>query len=107
MPCRVVREIHSLVPGSVRVPVRRKLVRNFHFVVPELTPAGAVIGRESEQAMLAGLVKEAAAGRGGPIPIEGGSSLAGRRSSGRREPSRRMRAVKWPRAPVTYWVGLR
>jgi DNA-binding CsgD family transcriptional regulator len=36
-----------------------------------VTPAGALIGRDSEMALLAGLIKEAARGRGGSVLIEG------------------------------------
>src|SRR5215831_4032999 len=39
--------------------------------VPAVTLAGALIGRDDEQAMLAGLVMEAAAGRGSSLLIEG------------------------------------
>jgi predicted ATPase len=39
--------------------------------VPTVTLAGALIGRDSELAMLAGLVAEVAAGRGGSVLIEG------------------------------------
>jgi DNA-binding CsgD family transcriptional regulator/tetratricopeptide (TPR) repeat protein len=39
--------------------------------MPTVTLAGVLIGRDSELAMLAGLVKEAAAGRGGSVLIEG------------------------------------
>jgi DNA-binding CsgD family transcriptional regulator len=36
-----------------------------------VTPAGALIGRDSEMALLTGLIKEAAKGRGGSVLIEG------------------------------------
>jgi tetratricopeptide (TPR) repeat protein len=36
-----------------------------------VTPAGALVGRESEMALLAGLIREAARGRGGSVLIEG------------------------------------
>src|SRR5438067_11482241 len=36
-----------------------------------MTPAVSLVGRESEQALLAGLVKQAAQGRGGVVLIEG------------------------------------
>jgi DNA-binding CsgD family transcriptional regulator len=39
--------------------------------VPTATQAGALIGRDSELAVLAGLMKEAAAGRGSSVLIEG------------------------------------
>ena len=39
--------------------------------MPTVTLAGALIGRDSELAMLAGLVAEVAAGRGGSVLIEG------------------------------------
>ena len=39
--------------------------------MPTATPAGALIGRDIELAMLAGLVKEVAAGRGSAVLIEG------------------------------------
>jgi len=39
--------------------------------MPTVTPAGALVGRDSELAMLAGLIKEAAGGRGGSLLIEG------------------------------------
>ena len=39
--------------------------------MPTVTLAGALIGRDSELALLAGLVAEAAAGRGSSVLIEG------------------------------------
>src|SRR5215468_483138 len=36
-----------------------------------VTPAGSLVGRDSEMALLTGLVKEAARGRGGAVLIEG------------------------------------
>jgi DNA-binding CsgD family transcriptional regulator len=39
--------------------------------MPPVTAAGALVGRDSELTMLAGLVKAAAAGRGGSVIIEG------------------------------------
>ena len=36
-----------------------------------MTPAVSLVGRESEQALLAGLVKQVAQGRGGVVLIEG------------------------------------
>src|SRR6516164_10154805 len=36
-----------------------------------VTPAGALIGRDSEMALLTGLIKEAGRGRGGSVLIEG------------------------------------
>ena len=39
--------------------------------VPTVTLAGALIGRDSELALLAGLVAEVAAGRGSSVLIEG------------------------------------
>ena len=36
-----------------------------------VTPAGALVGRESEMALLTGLIKEVARGRGGSVLIEG------------------------------------
>jgi hypothetical protein len=36
-----------------------------------VTPASALVGRESEMALLTGLIKEAAAGRGSSVLIEG------------------------------------
>ena len=39
--------------------------------MPTLTPAGALVGRDREMAMLARLVMEVAAGRGGAVLIEG------------------------------------
>ena len=39
--------------------------------VPTATTAGALIGRDSEMAMLAGLVRDVAAGRGSSVLIEG------------------------------------
>src|SRR5262245_15178875 len=39
--------------------------------VPTVTLAGALVGRDSELAMLAGLVTEVAAGRGSAVLIEG------------------------------------
>ena len=39
--------------------------------MPPVTPAGALVGRDSEMALLTGLVKEVAAGRGSSVLIEG------------------------------------
>ena len=39
--------------------------------MPPVTPAGALIGRDSEMALLTGLVKEVSLGRGGSVLIEG------------------------------------
>jgi DNA-binding CsgD family transcriptional regulator len=39
--------------------------------VPTVTQAGALVGRDTELALLAGLVREVAAGRGGSVLIEG------------------------------------
>ena len=39
--------------------------------MPPVTPAGALVGRESEMALLTGLIKEAAKGRGSSLLIEG------------------------------------
>ena len=39
--------------------------------MPPVTPAGALVGRESEMALLTGLIKEAAKGRGSSALIEG------------------------------------
>ena len=39
--------------------------------MPPVTPAGALVGRDSEMALLTGLIKEAARGRGGSVLIEG------------------------------------
>src|ERR1700745_1044855 len=36
-----------------------------------VTPAGALVGRESEMALLTGLIREVARGRGGSVLIEG------------------------------------
>ena len=36
-----------------------------------VTPAGALVGRESEMSLLTGMVKEVSLGRGGAILIEG------------------------------------
>ena len=36
-----------------------------------VTPAGALVGRDSEMALLTGLIKELARGRGGSVLIEG------------------------------------
>src|SRR5262249_28730207 len=36
-----------------------------------VTPAGSLVGRDSEMALLTGLIKEAARGRGGAVLIEG------------------------------------
>ena len=36
-----------------------------------VTPAGALVGRDSEMALLTGLVKEVARGRGSSVLIEG------------------------------------
>jgi hypothetical protein len=40
-------------------------------IVPTVTLAGSLVGRDSELALPAGLVREAAAGRGGCVLIEG------------------------------------
>ena len=39
--------------------------------MPPVTPAGALVGRDSEMALLAGLVREVAQGRGSSVLIEG------------------------------------
>jgi tetratricopeptide (TPR) repeat protein len=39
--------------------------------LPRLTPTGALVGRDSEMALLTGLIKELARGRGGAVLIEG------------------------------------
>src|SRR5690242_6781147 len=39
--------------------------------LPSLTGAGALVGRDSEMALLTGLVEQVARGRGGPVLIEG------------------------------------
>ena len=39
--------------------------------LPAVTPAGALVGRESEMTLLTGLIKELARGRGGSVLIEG------------------------------------
>ena len=39
--------------------------------MPPVNPAGALVGRESEMALLTGLIKEAAKGRGSAVLIEG------------------------------------
>ena len=39
--------------------------------MPPVTPAGALVGRDSEMALLTGLIKEVARGRGGSVLIEG------------------------------------
>ncbi len=39
--------------------------------MPSVTPAGALIGRDSEQAMLVRLIREVAGGHGGSVLIEG------------------------------------
>ena len=39
--------------------------------MPPVTPAGALIGRESEMALLTGLIREVARGRGSSVLIEG------------------------------------
>lgn len=36
-----------------------------------VTPAGALVGRDSEMTLLTGLIKELARGRGGSVLIEG------------------------------------
>ena len=36
-----------------------------------VTPAGALVGRDSEMALLTGLIREVARGRGGSVLIEG------------------------------------
>jgi hypothetical protein len=52
--------------------------------MPTVTQAGALIGREGELAMLAGLVKETAAGRASPVLIEGEPASASPRWCARR-----------------------
>ena len=39
--------------------------------MPPVTAAGALVGRDSEMALLTGLIKEVARGRGGSVLIEG------------------------------------
>ena len=39
--------------------------------MPPVTPAGALVGRDSEMELLTGLIREAARGRGGSVLIEG------------------------------------
>ena len=39
--------------------------------MPPVTPAGALVGRDSEMALLTRLIKEVARGRGGSVLIEG------------------------------------
>ena len=39
--------------------------------MPPVTPAGALVGRDSEMALLTGLIKEVARGRGSSVLIEG------------------------------------
>src|SRR6266566_9670741 len=39
--------------------------------MPPVKPAGALVGRDSEMALLTGLIKEVARGRGGSVLIEG------------------------------------
>src|SRR6266704_1746420 len=39
--------------------------------MPSVTPAGALVGRDSEMALLTGLIKEVAKGRGSSVLIEG------------------------------------
>ncbi len=39
--------------------------------MPPVTPAGALVGRDSEMALLTGLIREATRGRGGSVLIEG------------------------------------
>jgi hypothetical protein len=39
--------------------------------LPPLTLAGALVGRDSEMALLTGLIKQVSRGRGGPVLIEG------------------------------------
>ena len=58
--------------------------------VPPLNPAGALVGRDSEMALLTGLIREVARGRGSAVLIEGEpgigeSDWCGRRWRGRRE----------------------
>ena len=39
--------------------------------MPSVTPAGALVGRDSEMALLTGLIRELARGRGSSVLIEG------------------------------------
>src|SRR6266705_5380331 len=39
--------------------------------MPSVTPAGALVGRDSEMALLTGLIKQVSRGRGGSVLIEG------------------------------------
>ena len=39
--------------------------------MPPVTPAGALVGRDSEMALLTGLIREVARGRGSSVLIEG------------------------------------
>jgi DNA-binding CsgD family transcriptional regulator/tetratricopeptide (TPR) repeat protein len=43
--------------------------------MPSVTPVGVLVGRDSELALLAGLMKEVARGRGGSVLIEGESGI--------------------------------
>ena len=43
--------------------------------MPPVTPAGVLVGRESEMALLTGLIKETAKGRGSSLLIEGESGI--------------------------------
>ena len=51
-----------------------------------VTPAGALVGRDSEMALLTGLIREVARGRGSSVLIEGepgiGKSVSGARGDG-------------------------
>src|ERR1700753_2400127 len=65
-------------PGTSRPNECPKLARLFHLcsgssICPmhPVTPAGALVGRESEMTRLTGMIKEVSLGRGGSVLIEG------------------------------------
>jgi DNA-binding CsgD family transcriptional regulator/tetratricopeptide (TPR) repeat protein len=60
--CELISEKHRLFPKCSSSKVR---------CVPTVTPAGALIGRDSEITMLVRLMREAAGGRGSSVLIEG------------------------------------
>ena len=71
-----------------------------------VTPAGALVGRDSEMALLTGLIKDVARGRGNSVLIEGepgiGKVRAGERSRGGGTGGHFLRGVLG--VPVTSWA---
>ena len=64
-----------------------------------------LVGRDSELAMLVGLVKGAAAGQGGAVLIEGEPASARSRWCRRWRQRRGQTAARCSGGPVTSWAG--